>query len=312
MQEAYVYGYWKEIVSFTKVLFNNTFKTNPFLERAIMTSITRISKESLFSDFNNLNVVTMMSNEYASCFGFTEEEVFTAMDEFGMKDKEEAKKWYDGFTIGNLRNIYNLWSVINMLDKGSFKAYWANTSSNRLAGDLIRQGSEDIKMQFEELLSGRTYELTLTNFETQYMFEDLVIDWFGADSSSYNRFVKSLLQGDLKAMNAYMNRVSMSMFSSFDGGNKPSDEIHPERFYHGFVLGLLVDLADRYVVTSNRESGFGRYDVLMEPKRKNITESFWNSRYMIRKMNPICRKQYRQHCSKLRKSNMGRLCWIMG
>ena len=118
-------------------------------------------------------------------------------------------------------------------------------------------------------IQDRYYELALTNYETKYMFENLVLDWFAEDSARYNGFVRSLLKGDLKAMNAYMNRVSKSMFSSFDGGNRPSDETHPERFYHGFVLGLLVELADRYVVTSNRESGFGRYDVLMEPKSED-------------------------------------------
>lgn len=306
MQEAYVSGYWEKMVSFTRVLFNNTFKTNPYLERALMTGITRISKESLFSDLNNLNVVTSTSDEYASCFGFTEEEVFTAMDEFGMTNKNEVKRWYDGFTFGNHQDIYNPWSVICLLDKNRLDTFWANTSSNRLAGDLIKRGSEDIKMQMEELLCGKTircrineeiiynqldynedavwslllasgylkvvairgriYELALTNYETHLMFEELVLDWFAEDSSSYNGFVRSLLQGDLKAMNAYMNRISKSMFSSFDGGNRPSGETQPERFYHGFVLGLLVELADHYIITSNRESGFGRYDVLMEPK----------------------------------------------
>lgn len=306
MQEAYVNGFWEELVSFTRNLFNNTFKTNPFLERAVMTGITRISKESLFSDLNNLNVVTSMSDEYATCFGFTEKEVFVAMDEFGMANKDQVKRWYDGFTFGEHQDIYNPWSVICLLDKGRLNTYWANTSSNRLAGNLIRQGSEDMKMQMEELLAGKTilcrineevvynqldhnedavwslllasgylkvvaihgrmYELALTNYEIKLMFEELVLDWFAEDSSSYNGFVRSLLKGDLKAMNTYMNRISKSMFSSFDGGNRPSEETHPERFYHGFVLGLLVELEDRYLITSNRESGFGRYDVLMEPK----------------------------------------------
>lgn len=305
MQEAYVNGFWEELVAFTRNLFNNTFKTNPFLERAVLTGITRISKESLFSDLNNLNVVTAMSDEYASCFGFTEKEVFDAMDEFGMKNKDEVKRWYDGFTFGNHRDIYNPWSVICLLDKNRLATYWANTSSNQLAGNLIRQGSGEMKIQFEELLAGRTiscrineeivynqldhnedavwglllasgylkvvgihgrmYELALTNYETRLMFEGLVLDWFAEDSASYNGFVRALLKGDLKAMNAYMNRISKSVFSSFDTGNKPSEETHPERFYHGFVLGLLVELEDRYIITSNRESGFGRYDVLMEP-----------------------------------------------
>ncbi|RKI29816.1 hypothetical protein D7V82_05650 [bacterium 1xD8-6] len=308
MQEAYVNGYWKELLSFIRNLFNNTFKTNPFLERAVMTGITRVSRESMYSDLNNLKVVTMISNEYASCFGFTEEEVFAAMDEFGMENREDVRKWYDGFAVGGLQDIYNPWSIINFLDQRKLGAYWANTSSNGLAGSLLRKGDKEIKMQFEQLLSGRTiesrideeivysqleqnesavwslllaagylkvtaamgrnYELSLTNYEVRQMFENMVLDWFCEDAPNYNGFVRSLLQGDLKAMNAYMNRMSKSMFSSFDGGNKPSGETNPERFYHGFVLGLLVDLAGRYAVASNRESGFGRYDVLLEPLKK--------------------------------------------
>ena len=308
LQEAYVNGYWNEMVTFTRNLFNNTFKSNPNLERAVMTGITRVSKESMFSDLNNLNVVTTTSDEYASCFGFTEEEVFSAMDEFGMDNKEEVKEWYDGFTIGKLQDIYNPWSIINFLSKRKLNTYWANTSSNSLAGSLIRQGDKNIKMQFEDLLKGKTilsrvneeinfdqmegseqavwslllaagylkiiavhgkeYELSLTNYEVRQTFEDMVLGWFEKKSGDYNDFVKALLRGNLKEMNAYMNRMSLAMFSSFDGGNHPSEETTPERFYHGFVLGLLVDLADRYEVTSNRESGFGRYDVMLKPLNK--------------------------------------------
>lgn len=308
MQEAYMNGFWKEIVSFTRNLFNNTFKTNPYMERAVMTGITRIDKESMFSDLNNLNVVTTTSVGYASCFGFTEKEVFKAMDEFGMTNKEEVKHWYDGFTIGRLQDIYNPWSIINFLKTGQLKTYWANTSSNGLVGTLLRQGSQDMKMKFERLLSGGTiesrideeivfqqleqnenavwslllaggylkivdiqgsrYEMALTNYEVKQMFEKMILDWFGAEQSNYNGFVCSLLKGDLKGMNGYMNRVSVSMFSSFDSGNHPSEETCPERFYHGFVLGLLVELSGRYMVTSNRESGFGRYDVMLEPLEK--------------------------------------------
>lgn len=305
LQEAYVNGYWNEMVSFTRNLFNSTFKTNPYLERAVMTGITRISKESMFSDLNNLNVVTTTSDEYASCFGFTEEEVFSAMDEFGLSNKEEVKQWYDGFTIGNLQDIYNPWSITCFLSKKKLKPYWANTSSNKLVNSLIRRGDRNIKIQFEDLLSGKTivsrieeemvfnqledseravwslllasgylkikeiqeeeYELALTNYEVKRTFENMVRDWFDKKASDYNGFVQALLRGNLKEMNAYMNRISLAMFSSFDGGNHPSEFTMPEKFYHGFVLGLLVDLAGRYEVTSNRESGFGRYDVLLRP-----------------------------------------------
>ncbi len=313
LQEAWVYGYWKEMVELIRGLFNSTFKTNPYLERAVMTGITRVSKESIFSDLNHLNVVTSTSEMYADCFGFTEEEVFAALDEYGMQDRRnEVKKWYDGFTFGNCRDIYNPWSIINYLKTGRLSTYWANTSSNGLVDKLIREGSVDIKISMENLLKGEhlykevdeqivfdqldadenaiwslflasgylkaesyelnedtgadLYELALTNKEVQIMFQKMIRKWFTRSGTVYNGFIRALLQDDVKSMNAYMNRVALATFSYFDSGRNPSMETQPERFYHGFVLGLSVELADRYIITSNRESGFGRYDVMMEPK----------------------------------------------
>ncbi len=286
MHEAYVSGYWQEMVDFTRSLFNSTFKTNLHLERAIMTGITRVSKESVFSDLNNLKVVTATSEKYADCFGFTEEEVFAALEEYGLADrKKEVKEWYDGFTFGNRTDIYNPWSIINFLDDRQVGAYWANTSSNSLVGKLIREGSPEIKMTMEGLLASgylkvthyafntirrkAEYTLKLTNLEVQVMFEQLIEGWFGGCRRVNNAFLQALLAHDVKAMNVYMNRVTTEMFSYFDAGKRPSGE-EPERFYHGFVLGLLVELADRYTVTSNRESGFGRYDVMLEPKTAQL------------------------------------------
>ncbi|MCI8559111.1 MAG: AAA family ATPase [Lachnospiraceae bacterium] len=314
MQEAYVNGYWNEVVSFTRSLFNSAFKTNPYLERAIMTGITRVSRESIFSDLNNLEVVTTTSEKYADSFGFTEEEVFAALDEFGMSDKrQEVKSWYDGFTFGSHTDIYNPWSVLNYLDKRKVGAYWANSSSNSLVGKLIREGSKEIKQSLECLMGDGTlrveideqivygelytkrnsvwslllasgylkvlqmefiektghwyHTLALTNKEVEMMFEKMIRSWFSDQDENYNDFITALLSDDLKAMNYYMNKVALATFSTFDTGKKPSEAAEPERFYHGFVLGLLVDLADRYTVTSNRESGFGRYDVMLEPKQ---------------------------------------------
>ncbi|MEY8426283.1 AAA family ATPase [Lachnospiraceae bacterium 46-15] len=314
MQEAYVNGYWEELAAFTRSLFNAAFKTNPYLERAVMTGITRVSKESIFSDLNNLEVVTTTSEKYEDSFGFTEEEVFASLDEFGLSDKrQEVKDWYDGFIFGRCRDIYNPWSILNYLDKKKFTAYWANTSSNSLAGKLLREGNKNVKQEFERLLQGEvlktqideqivynqltgresavwslllasgylkavrtefvertgrvSYYLALTNREVRIMFETMVQDWFTEHGDSYNDFIKALLADDLKAMNAYMNRVAMDTFSFFDTGKNLSRQ-EPERFYHGFVLGLMVELSDRYVLTSNRESGFGRYDVVLEPLRK--------------------------------------------
>lgn len=312
IQEAYVHGYWDELVHFMRSFFNATFKTNPYLERAIMTGITRVSRESIFSDLNNPKVITTTSDEYATSFGFTENEVFQALENFGYGDKEEdVKKWYDGFVFGQQTDIYNPWSIINFLDTGKFAPYWANTSSNRLIGKLIQSGSQNVKMIMEDLLQGNTfyteldeqivfdqldrkesaiwslllasgylkvdsftfqerrnrylYGLKLTNLEVQMMFEDLVKGWFEETEADYNGFIKALLQDDIDAMNEYMNDVAAQVFSSFDTGKNPSQKQKPERFYHGFVLGLLVELRDRYLVTSNRESGFGRYDVILEP-----------------------------------------------
>ena len=315
MQEAYVDGFLDELVGFTRSMFNSTFKTNPWLERAIMTGITRVSKESIFSDLNNLKVVTTTSEEYAESFGFTEKEVFDALDEYGLSEKkQEVKLWYDGFIFGEHKDIYNPWSILNYLDTGKLATYWANTSSNSLANKLLQEGNRRIKEKFEILLRGESiqspideqiaynqlngsersiwslflasgylkvlfyesyldiptgtqpqYELALTNFEVRLMFQNMISNWFSDAQTDYNDFVHALLIGDLKAMNAYMNRVALNTFSYFDTGKRPSGE-EPERFYHGFVLGLIVDLQNRYIITSNRESGFGRYDVMLEPR----------------------------------------------
>lgn len=312
MQEAYVNGFWNQMAGFIRNLFNATFKTNPYLERSIMTGITRISKESIFSDLNNLEVITGTSNKYADIFGFTEEEVFAAMDEQGLTEKEKVKQWYDGFIFGKVTDIYNPWSIINYLDKGHVGTYWANTSSNGLVSLLLQRADANTKKQFERLLQGEAleveideeivfgrlerepgavwslllasgylkilgversetlpeqtrYSLGLTNMEVVIMFGKLVRGWFAEVQYDYNSFVQALLTGDIDAMNDYMNEVAMEIFSSFDVGKRASGKSQPERFYHGFVLGLMVELQGEYRLKSNRESGLGRYDVVLEP-----------------------------------------------
>ena len=317
MQEAYVNGYWEELVAFTRSMFNAVFKSNPYLERAIMTGITRVSKESIFSDLNNLVVVTTTSNQYETVFGFTEEEVFNALDEQGLSDKKgEVKKWYDGFRFGSKNDIYNPWSIINLLKFKTFKTYWADSSSNGLINSLVKTGSSYIKTMMEMLLKGETinvpideqivfseldysedaiwslmlasgylkvisseelnliresdneYELALTNREILFMFKKMILRWFSPAKSETNEFIKALITGDIESMNEYMNDVALRTFSSFDSGKHTSEKKAPENFYHGFVLGLMVDQSENYIITSNRESGFGRYDIMLEPKDK--------------------------------------------
>ena len=171
MQEAYVNGYWDELVSFTRSMFNAAFKTNPYLERAIMTGITRVSKESIFSDLNNLKVVTTTSEKYADCFGFREEEVFAALDEYGLSSKkQEVRRWYDGFIFGKQKDIYNPWSILNYLDRKQIGTYWANSSSNSLAGKLIREGSRNLKENFEYLLQGKSI---IVEIDEQIVYDQL-------------------------------------------------------------------------------------------------------------------------------------------
>ena len=309
LQEAYVYGYWDKMVLLVRTLFNYTFKTNPYLERGLMTGITRVSKESIFSDLNNLVVITTTSGQYATCFGFTEKEVFDALEEQGLGGwKDNVKKWYDGFIFGDEADIYNPWSVTSFLKEKKLKTYWANTSSNSLAGQLVREGTPEIKTAFEDLLAGGQvtveideeivfnqlnegdtavwslllasgylkvdkkpeyeendlYQVSFTNYEVMRMFRKIIKGWFCQQNTKYNDFVKALLIDDVDYMNQFMNQIALRTFSSFDTGRNASVQ-EPERFYHGFVLGLIVSLAGKYHITSNRESGFGRYDIMLEP-----------------------------------------------
>ena len=315
LQEAYINGFWDDMVAYTRALFNSTFKTNPSMERGIMTGITRVSKESIFSDLNNLVVITTTSDRYADCFGFTEEEVFQALDEQGFteKDKRDVKRWYDGFIFGKVNDIYNPWSITNYLKEKKLAVYWANTSSNGLVGKLLRTGDPEIKKLFEMLMKGECikvpvdeqiifnqlntnpaaiwslllasgylkvvhtltfaeagyaikeeiYTLELTNYEVHKMFGSLIQLWF-AKTGGLTRFTKAMLQGDPETMEEYLGDIMLTSMSSFDSGMTSPDKL-PESFYHGLVLGLLVEQTGQYNVRSNRESGYGRYDVMMEP-----------------------------------------------
>ena len=275
LQESYIHGYWENLTAFTT------------------------------------------SEKYSGSFGFTEEEVFHALEENGLSDeKGTVRYWYDGFSFGKRKDIYNPWSITKYLDTGEYGTYWADTSGNMLISNLIRRSPAKIKTEMEDLLNGRVicteldeqvifeqlgrkrgaiwslmlasgylkvdryemdnrtgkrqYDLKVTNHETMLMFEQMIEDWFTEEDSAYGNFKDALLAGDLDYMNQFMNQVALQTFSSFDTGGKPSEELEPERFYHGFVLGLIVDLAGKYRITSNRESGFGRYDVVMEPLKENL------------------------------------------
>ena len=314
LQEAYLAGYWDELSGFIKNLFNNTFKTNPYLDRAVMTGITRISKESFFSDLNNLRVVTTTSRAYETCFGFTEKEVFNALDNYEMSgEKENVKLWYDGFIFGVTHDIYNPWSIINFIKDKEYVTYWTNTSSNNLPSSLIQKAPPKVKYIMQDLIDGKplittideqiifnqldnnvdaiwslllasgylkpqkvtideetyekTYELVLTNREVKLMFSKMFAGWFNK-TEYYSDFIKSLLKNDCEEMTIFMNKIALATFSYYDTANSLPEDTS-ERFYHGFVLGMLIDLRKEYQILSNRESGYGRYDVMLVPKKEN-------------------------------------------
>lgn len=353
MQETWLSGYWDEAVSFFRGFFNATFKTKPYMERGLITGITRVSKESIFSDLNNLKVITTTSEKYAAYFGFTEQEVFQALDNMGLsEEKQGVKDWYDGFTFGSVRDIYNPWSITNFISrKGEYDTYWADSSGNGLINSLIRRGSADIKKKTELLMQGGSFEveldeqivfdqldhdenaiwslllatgylrvehlerkgrllhkyytLKLTNLEIESMFARMIRGWFGGrNRQDYNDFIKALLIDDVDAMNEFMNRIALQSFSSFDIAKGAAADDNPERlasccdrkgaangsslysstnlqdeadassYYHGFVLGLMVGLEERFAVSSNKESGFGRYDVLLKPVDKEKDNAY--------------------------------------
>ena len=310
MERAWTGGYWDEASDFMRDLMNSTFKTNPALGRGLITGVTRVSRESIFSDLNNLEVVTASSCKYRTAFGFTQPEVDAALSEYGLDGKrEEVRRWYDGFTFGGCGSIYNPWSVTKYLESGTIDAYWANTSGNGLVSEVVRHGGVRMKSDFEELMRGGRIEkiideqvvfselatrpnavwalllaagyvtapgavpefptrtrraLELTNLEVQEAFDRLVEGWFGDSDEEYDDFCRAIVLGDVRTATRCLAEITLFCMSSFDGAGRPAER-EPERFYHGLVLGMLSKLRGRWSVESNRESGWGRYDVALVP-----------------------------------------------
>ena len=309
LQNAYVEGYYDEAVKFFKTFYGVTFKDNPYLEKTVITGVSRVAKESIFSGANNFKVYTVLDNEFADDFGITEKEMDKMIEDFEVQDdKEEIKRWYDGYKIGEVEGIYNPWSILNYLTDRKLMPYWVNTSSNDLI-KLILKNSETVKEKIERLLKDDAievkidletvivgiennedniwglmlgtgylkveetvniaegiYKVKLPNYEIKHLFEDIIDKWFrnkviGNDLKS---ILKDLVTLNIKEYEKKFKILVREMFSYMDVGENTA-----ENFYHAFVLGMLVGLKDSYYVNSNRESGIGRYDIMLEPKDKN-------------------------------------------
>jgi len=309
LQNAYVEGYYEECIKFFKTFYGITFKDNPYLEKTILTGVSRVAKESIFSGANNFHVYTVLDDEFSDDFGITEKEMDKIIDDFEIQDqKEEIKKWYDGYTIGNTEGIYNPWSILNYLTDKKLIPYWVNTSSNDLI-KLILKNSATVKEKIEQLLRDEEievpinletvivgiekneeniwglllgtgylkvtevvdlahgiYKVKIPNYEIKFLFQNIIREWFNDKviGNNLNTILKDLVTLNLKEFEKKFQVLVRQMFSFMDVGENTA-----ENFYHAFVLGMLVGLKDNYYVKSNRESGFGRYDIMLEPKDKN-------------------------------------------
>ena len=309
LQNAYVEGYYEEAIKFFKTFYGVTFKDNPYLEKTILTGVSRVAKESIFSGANNFHVYTVLDDEFSDDFGITEKEMDKIIDDFEIQDqKKEIKKWYDGYTIGNTEGIYNPWSILNYLTDKKLIPYWVNTSSNDLI-KLILKNSATVKEKIEQLLRDEEievpinletvivgiekneeniwglllgtgylkvtevvdlahgiYKVKIPNYEIKFLFQNIIREWFNDKviGNNLNTILKDLITLNLEEFEEKFKQLVIEMFSFMDVGKNTA-----ENFYHAFVLGMLVGLKDSYYVKSNRESGFGRYDIMLEPKDKN-------------------------------------------
>ena len=309
IQSAYVEGYYDDAIKFLKTFYGTTFKDNPYLEKTVLTGVSRVAKESIFSGANNFDVYTVLNDEFADDFGITSEEMEKVISDFNVQaDKEEIKKWYDGYRIGNVEGIYNPWSILNYLAKKELIPYWVNTSSNDLIKLTIKNSTTvkekierqlrdeeiEVPINLETIIVGiennedniwglmlgtgylkvvetvdlveGIYKVKLPNYEIKSLFQGIVRDWFNdkVPGNNLKSILKDLIELNLREFEKKFNRLVREMFSYMDVGEDTA-----ENFYHAFVLGMLVGLKDSYYVNSNRESGMGRYDIMLEPQNKD-------------------------------------------
>ena len=309
LQNAYVGGFYEDAIEFFRSFYRVTFKDNQFMEKTVLTGVSRVAKESIFSGANNFKVFTVLDNEFSEDFGITSEEMKKIIKDYNVEDEEEEiKRWYDGYIIGETEGIYNPWSILNYLTDKKLIPYWVNTSSNDLI-KLILKNSSTIKEQIERLLKDedievrvdletvitgieknenniwglllgtgylkvtevvnlveKKYKVRIPNFEIKCLFSEIVRDWFydKVIGNDLNSIMKDLITLNLEEFTEKFKILTMQMFSFMDVGENTA-----ENFYHAFVLGMLVSLKDTYYVNSNRESGIGRYDIMLEPKEKS-------------------------------------------
>ena len=297
---AHKYGYYNEIINFYKIFLGEALKTNQYLKMGVLTGIIRVIKTGIFSDLNNLKVYSILEKKYSEFFGFTEEEVKKALQYFNIEEElANVKYWYDGYKFGN-SELYNPWSIINFLDGRELKNYWVGTSENFLIKNILENstsrtneildklfneeeveeaitGTSDLSILMDskevwelllfsgyltvkEKLDDDIYSLKLPNMEVKKLFKKEFINvHFGI--SLFRKTMEALKNLNFNDFEKYFQEIMLKSTSNWDTSK--------EAFYHGLSLGMLSYLDNDYYVTSNFEAGFGRYDVVLEPKNRN-------------------------------------------
>ena len=297
---AHKYGYYNEIINFYKIFLGEALKTNQYLKMGVLTGIIRVIKTGIFSDLNNLKVYSILEKKYSEFFGFTEEEVKKALQYFNIEEElTNVKYWYDGYKFGN-SELYNPWSIINFLDGRELKNYWVGTSENFLIKNILENstsrtneildklfneeeveeaitGTSDLSILMDskevwelllfsgyltvkEKLDDDIYSLKLPNMEVKKLFKKEFINvHFGI--SLFRKTMEALKNLNFNDFEKYFQEIMLKSTSNWDTSK--------EAFYHGLSLGMLSYLDNDYYVTSNFEAGFGRYDVVLEPKNRN-------------------------------------------
>ena len=307
IQTGYSRGFYNEVIGFIKNLFGNGLKTNDSVKFAVMTGILRVSKESIFSDLNNVKVYSLIENLYNEFFGFTESETSELLKHFGWNLSENVKNMYDGYIFGT-QEIYNPWSILNYAESGNLYPYWINTSSDELLRELFEVSRDKTSQMLERLILGKDvtiqynekitfldlnaatsddainvignfllfsgylticdkseFELTgylnvkIPNAEVKKVYTDIISKWTVDDtkmpSQNFYFLSKAILAEEKEKIEKLLNKALQSM--SFMDKH--------ENFYHGYMLGLFVNFLNReYIVKSNRESGTGRFDLMIE------------------------------------------------
>ncbi|MDU4803106.1 MAG: AAA family ATPase, partial [Clostridium butyricum] len=309
LQEAFIRGYYEEALVLVRNILTAALKDNVYLEKALVTGILRVAKESIFSGLNNLEVNTILGLNFNDKFGFEEEEVKDLLQYYDLECKmDEVKNWYNGYMFGG-KVIYNPWSVLNYIknNEQGFMPYWINSSGNELIKRLLSRGTKETKECLEELIKGNAItkivddhivmkdvdedeeniwsfltmsgylkpikqelirgkikcDLKIPNEEVHIFYENLIVKWFkeSLTSQNYNTMLKALITKDVETFDEIFTEFIVRSMSYFDVSGE-----EPEKVYHAFVLGMIVSLNDKYQVKSNRESGYGRYDVMLIPK----------------------------------------------